>query len=57
MRIRIQVSTATVKALHTKLQQAYQHDEVRLIRRTTVLLDLLVYHVPVEGRLFKNFSS
>jgi transposase len=48
MRIRIQVSTATVKALHTKLQQAYQHDEVRLIRRTTVLLDLLVYHVPVE---------
>jgi len=48
MRIRIQVSTATVKALHTKLQQAYQHDDVRLIRRTTVLLDLLVHHVPVE---------
>src|SRR5215831_18507958 len=48
MRIRIQVSTATVKALHTKLQQAYQHDDVRLIRRTTVLLDLLVCHVPVE---------
>ena len=48
MRIRIQVSTATVKALHTKLQQAYQHDDVRLIRRTTVLLALLVHHVPVE---------
>ena len=48
MRIRIQVSTAPVKALHTKLQQAYQHDDVRLVRRTTVLLDLLVHHVPVE---------
>ena len=48
MRIRIQVSTATVKALHTKLQQASQHDDVRLIRRTTVVLDLLVHHVPVE---------
>jgi transposase len=48
MRIRIQVSTATVKALHTKWRQAYQHDDVRLIRRTTVLLDLLVHHVPVE---------
>src|SRR3989441_10920483 len=48
MRIRIQVSTATVQALHMRLQQAYQHDDVRLVRRTTVLLDLLVYHVPVE---------
>jgi transposase len=48
MRIRIQVSTATVKALHTRLQQAYQHADVRLVRRTTVLLDLLVHHVPVE---------
>jgi transposase len=49
MRIRIQVSTATVQALHTRLQQAYQHDEGRVVRRTTVLLDLLVHHVPVEG--------
>ena len=49
MRIRIQVSTATVKALHTKLRQAYQHDDVRLIRRATVVLDLLGHHVPVEG--------
>jgi len=48
MRIRIQVSTATVQALHTRLQQAYQHDDVRLVRRTTVLLDLLVHHMPVE---------
>ncbi len=48
MRIRIQVSTATVQALHMRLQQAYQHDDVRLVRRTTVLLDLLVHHMPVE---------
>jgi transposase len=49
MRIRRQVSTATGKALHTKLPQAYAHDEVRLRRRTTVLLDLLGHHVPVEA--------
>jgi transposase len=48
MRIRIQVSTATVQALHRRLQQAYQHDDVRVVRRTTVLLDLLVHHMPVE---------
>jgi hypothetical protein len=48
MRIRIQVSTATVQALHMRLQQAYQHDDVRVVRRTTVLLDLLVHHMPVE---------
>ena len=48
MRIRIQVSPTTVKALHTRLQQAYQHDDVRLVRRVTVLLDLLVHHVAVE---------
>ena len=45
--IRIQVSSATVKALHTRLQQAYFKDDVRLVRRTTVLLDLLVHHVPI----------
>src|SRR5438552_13321430 len=45
--LRIQVSSATVKALHTKLQQAYLKDDVRLVRRTTVLIDLLVHHVPV----------
>lgn len=43
--IRIQLSAATVKALHTKLQQAYLKDDVRLVRRTTVLIDLLVHHV------------
>jgi transposase len=45
--IRIQVSAATVKALHTRLQQAYLKDDVRLVRRTTVLIDLLVHHVPM----------
>jgi transposase len=45
--IRIQVSSATVKALHTRLQQAYLKDDVRLVRRTTVLIDLLVHHVPM----------
>jgi transposase len=45
--IRIQLSQATVKALHTHLQHAYRKDDVRLVRRITVLLDMLVYHVPV----------
>jgi len=48
MCIRIQLSHATVKALQSRLQHAYQRDDVRLVRRTTVLLDLLVHHVPVE---------
>jgi transposase len=43
--IRIQLSAATVKALHARLQQAYLKDDVRLVRRTTVLSDLLVHHV------------
>ncbi len=47
VRIRIQLSRATVKDLHSRLQQAYQKDDVRLVRRTTVLIDLLVHHVPV----------
>src|SRR4029434_11358679 len=41
----IQLSSATVKALHARLQQAYLKDDVRLVRRTTVLIDLLVHHV------------
>ena len=45
--LRIQVSSATVKALHARLRQAYLKDDVRLVRRTTVLLDLLVHHVPL----------
>jgi transposase len=47
MSLRIQVSSATVKALHTKLQQAYLKDDMRLVRRTTVLIDLLVHQVPI----------
>src|SRR5712691_11141679 len=46
--IRIQLSHATVKDLCSRLQHAYQRDDVRLVRRTTVLIDLLVHHVPVE---------
>ena len=47
MSLRIQVSAATVKALHARLHQAYLKDDVRLVRRTTVLIDLLVHQVPV----------
>jgi transposase len=46
--IRIQLSRAIVKDLHSRLQHAYQRDDVRLVRRTTVLLDLLIHHVLVE---------
>jgi transposase len=45
--IRIQLSHATVKALHNRLQHAYRRDDVRLVRRLTVMIDLLVHHVPV----------
>jgi transposase len=45
--IRIQLSRATVKDLHRRLQHAYRRDDVRVVRRTTVLIDLLVHHVPV----------
>lgn len=46
--LRRQLSRATVKELHSRLQHAYQCNDVRLVRRTTVLLDLLVHHVPAE---------
>jgi transposase len=45
--LRIQLSRATVKDLHSRLQHAYQRDDVRLVRRITVLLDLLVHHGPM----------
>jgi len=45
--IRIPLSRATVKDLHNRLQYAYHRDDVRLVRRTTALIDLLVHHVPV----------
>jgi transposase len=51
--IRIQLSHTTVKDLQSRLQQAYQRDDLRLVRRTTVLLDLLVHHVPVEVLCFQ----
>ena len=47
--IRIQLSPATVKDLHSRLQQAYWRDDVRLVRRITVLIELLVQHVPVTA--------
>jgi len=46
--MRIQLSNATAKALQTHLQDAYHKDEVRLVRRITVLLALLVHHVLVS---------
>ena len=49
MSMRIQLSRATVKDLHSRLQRAYQCDDVQLVRRITVLIDLLVHHVPVAG--------
>ncbi len=39
--IRIQASHATVKALQARLQDAYRRDEVRLVRRIRVRLELL----------------
>src|SRR4030095_4059762 len=45
--LRIQRSRATVKERHTRLQQAYQRDNVRLVRRLTVVLALLVHRVPM----------
>ena len=46
--IRIQLTHATGKDLQSCLQQAYRRDDLRVVRRTTVLLALLVHHVPVE---------
>jgi transposase len=42
MSIRIHVSNATAKDLHTRLQDAYRRDDVRLVRRLSVLIDLLI---------------
>ena len=47
MCLRLQRSRATVKALHSRLQHASQRDDVRLVRRITVLIDLLVHQVPM----------
>src|SRR4029450_6366061 len=45
--LRIQVSAATVKALPTRSEEACLRDDGRLVRRTTVVIDLLVHHVPM----------
>ena len=42
MSIRIQLSRSTVKALQRRLQEAYHHDDVRLVRRIEALLAHLV---------------
>ena len=34
------------QSLHHRLQQAYRRDDARLVRRSTVLIDILVHHVP-----------
>lgn len=47
MRVRIQLGAATVKSLQSRLQHAYCKDNVRVVRRITVLMDLLGHHVPV----------
>jgi transposase len=39
--LRIQASHATVKASQTRLQDAYRRDDVRLVRRISVRLELL----------------
>src|SRR5215831_9384705 len=45
--LRIQLSRATVKALHHRLQQAYRRDDARWVRRITVRSALLGHPVPV----------
>jgi transposase len=47
MNIRIQLSSQTVKALQRRLQEAYQRDDVRLVRRIHALLEHLVNGVSV----------
>jgi len=47
MNIRIQLSGQTVKALQRRLQEAYQRDDVRLVRRIHALLEHLVNGVSV----------
>jgi len=47
MNVRIQLSRQTVKAMQRRLQDAYQRDDVRLVRRIQALLDHLVNELPV----------
>ena len=45
--LRLQLSRATVKERHRRLQHAYHRDEGRLVRRSPVWRALLVYHGPM----------
>jgi len=47
--MRIQLRNATVKALHTRWHSAYQQDDIRLVRRSSVLLDLMIRKATVPG--------
>jgi hypothetical protein len=47
LNIRIHFNRHTVKALESRLQQAYQRDDLRLIRRISVLLEYVVHQTPV----------
>ena len=47
--IRIQASHATVKALQARLQDAYRRDDIRLVRRISVLLELLTQTASVTA--------
>ena len=49
MNLRIQLSRQTVKAVQRRLQEAYQRDDVRLVRRIHALLEHLVNGVPVAA--------
>jgi hypothetical protein len=46
--LRIPRNRVTGKERPSRLQHAYQRDDVRLVRRIPVWLDLLGHHVPVE---------
>ncbi|MGB8647577.1 MAG: IS630 family transposase [Anaerolineae bacterium] len=48
MNPRIQLTRPTVKALQQRLQQAYAQADVRLVRRTSALLEHLEQHLPVR---------
>ena len=47
MNLRIQLSPLTVKVLQQRLQQAYHTGDVRLVRRISVLLEVLQHRQPV----------
>jgi transposase len=49
MNLRIQLSSLTVKALQRRLQRAYTMGDVRLVRRISVLLEVLQERQPVAA--------